>query len=219
MVFTGLAKFDGSRQRILKAREFHQIAGRAGRAGFDVRLRGGAGARARDREARAAAKAGDDPKKRRKLQRSKPADGVVGWTEETYERLRGATPEALVSRMRVNHSMILNVINQPADPVATLRTLMEDNHEDERGRARLTEQARSLSEELRLGRPGGAGRAGRARPHAPARARAAGRLRAQPAAGLLRAGRVRPARPRGGDLRARRALRRGVDPRRPGRRC
>ena len=36
VVFTGLAKFDGSRQRILKAREFHQIAGRAGRAGFDA---------------------------------------------------------------------------------------------------------------------------------------------------------------------------------------
>ena len=50
--------------------------------------------------------------------------------------------------MRVNHAMILNVINQPADPVATLRALMEDNHEDERGRVRLAEQARSLSEEL-----------------------------------------------------------------------
>ena len=73
---------------------------------------------------------------------------MVGWTEETFERLRNAPPEALVSRMRVNHAMILNVINQPADPVATLRTLMEDNHEDERGRVRLTEQARSLSEEL-----------------------------------------------------------------------
>src|SRR5688572_28218644 len=36
VVFTGLAKFDGTRQRILKAREFHQIAGRAGRAGFDA---------------------------------------------------------------------------------------------------------------------------------------------------------------------------------------
>ncbi len=97
---------------------------------------------------RAEAKAGDDPKKRRKLQRTKPADGVVGWTEETFERLRNATPEALVSRMRVNHAMILNVINQPADPVATLRELMQDNHEDERGRARLAEQAGSLSEEL-----------------------------------------------------------------------
>src|SRR5213075_163243 len=36
VLFTGLVKFDGSRQRILKAREFHQIAGRAGRAGFDT---------------------------------------------------------------------------------------------------------------------------------------------------------------------------------------
>src|SRR3954454_20349134 len=36
VVFTGLAKYDGRRQRILKAREFHQIAGRAGRAGFDT---------------------------------------------------------------------------------------------------------------------------------------------------------------------------------------
>ncbi len=149
VVFTGLAKFDGSRQRILKAREFHQIAGRAGRAGFDTA--GYVVVQAPEHaieKARAAAKAADDPKKRRKLQRSKPADGVVGWTEETFERLRNATPEALVSRMRVNHAMILNVINQPADPVATLRALMEDNHEDERGRARLAEQARSLSEEL-----------------------------------------------------------------------
>ena len=36
VVFTGLAKFDGTRHRLLKAREFHQIAGRAGRAGFDT---------------------------------------------------------------------------------------------------------------------------------------------------------------------------------------
>jgi hypothetical protein len=97
---------------------------------------------------RALAKAGDDPKKRRKVQVKKPQDGAVSWTEETFERLKDAAPEALVSRMRVDHSMILNVVNQPADPVLTMRALMEDNHEDERGRRRLSEQAQALGGEL-----------------------------------------------------------------------
>ncbi|HEY8339820.1 MAG TPA: DEAD/DEAH box helicase, partial [Egibacteraceae bacterium] len=35
VLFTSLAKYDGERVRLLSAREFHQIAGRAGRAGFD----------------------------------------------------------------------------------------------------------------------------------------------------------------------------------------
>ena len=149
VVFTGLAKFDGSRQRLLKAREFHQIAGRAGRPGFDTS--GYVVVQAPEHvidNARAVAKAGDDPKKLRRIQRKKPVDGAVSWTEETFERLRHAPPDALVSRMRVNHAIILNVINQPADSVETMRALMEDNHEDERGRRRRSERAHSLMEEL-----------------------------------------------------------------------
>ncbi len=149
VVFTGLAKFDGTKHRLLKVREFHQIAGRAGRAGFDtagyVVVQGPEHA---IENARRLAKAGDDEKKRKRVQRVKPADGEVSWTEETFARLRDATPEALVSRMRVNHAMLLNVIQQRADPEATLRALLEDNHEDERGRRRLGEQAVSLTEEL-----------------------------------------------------------------------
>lgn len=149
VVFTSLAKFDGTRHRMLKAREFHQIAGRAGRPGFDTS--GYVVVQAPEHvieRARALAKAGDDPKKRRKVQTKKPADGEVSWTEETFERLQTAVPEPLASRMRVNHAMILNVVHQPADPVETMRALMEDNHEDERGRRRLYEQAQALGDEL-----------------------------------------------------------------------
>jgi superfamily II RNA helicase len=149
VVFTGLAKFDGTNHRLLKAREFHQIAGRAGRAGYDTH--GYVYVQAPDHvieRQRALQKAGDDPKKKRKVQVKKPPEGTVVWTEETFARLRDATPEALVSRMRVDHAMILNVVNQPGDPVATMRALMEDNHEDERGQARLLQQAQQLGDEL-----------------------------------------------------------------------
>ncbi len=172
VVFTGLAKFDGTNQRLLKAREFHQIAGRAGRAGFDTS--GYVVVQAPEHtieNARLVAKAGDDPKKLRRIQRKKPADGVVSWTEETFERLRNATPEALQSRMRVNHAMLLNLINQRADPETTLRALLEDNHEDERGRLRLAEKAVALAGgAAHVRRARALGRARRVRPHAPARA-------------------------------------------------
>src|SRR4029078_4639439 len=77
VVFTGLAKYDGARHRLLKAREFPQIAGRAGRGGFDTA--GYVVVQAPEHvieRMRALAKAGDDPKKRRKVQTKKPADGV-----------------------------------------------------------------------------------------------------------------------------------------------
>jgi superfamily II RNA helicase len=149
VVFTGLAKYDGSRHRLLNAREFHQIAGRAGRAGFDTS--GYVVVQAPEHaieRARALAKAGDDPKKLRKVQTRKPPDGEVSWTEETFERLKTATPAALSSRMRVDHAMILNVVSRPGDAVEAMRALMEDNHEDERGRGRLSEQAQALGDEL-----------------------------------------------------------------------
>jgi superfamily II RNA helicase len=137
VVLTSLSKYDGVRQRHLTAREFHQIAGRAGRAGFDTA--GTVVVQAPDHEVenlKALAKAGEDPKKRRKVVRKKPPPGFVSWSEATFERLLAAEPEPLASRFRVSHSMLLNVLARPGDAVAAMRRLLTDNHEPPRERVR-----------------------------------------------------------------------------------
>ncbi|AXH98012.1 DEAD/DEAH box helicase [Ornithinimicrobium avium] len=149
VLFTGLAKFDGTRQRILRAREFHQIAGRAGRAGYDTV--GYVVVQAPEHaieNARAIAKAGDDPKKQRKVQRRKPPDGFVSWTKETFDKLVGAPPEPLVSRMKVDHSVIINTVARRGDPVAHLARLLRDNHEDPRRQAGLARKAVALGRSM-----------------------------------------------------------------------
>src|SRR5690606_31095764 len=97
---------------------------------------------------RAIAKAGDDPKKLRKVQRKKPPEGFISWTEETYDKLVGGEPEPLVSRMRVDHSIILNVVARQGDPFVNLRRLLRDNHEDPRAQTRLSRKAIVLARSL-----------------------------------------------------------------------
>ena len=131
VVFTALSKYDGTRTRLLNAREFHQIAGRAGRAGYDTV--GTVVVQAPDHvidNEKMLAKAGDDPKKRRKVVRKKPPEGMVSWGEPTFERLVSSEPEPLTSSFQVSHAMLLNVIGRPGDAFAAMRHLLEDNHED-----------------------------------------------------------------------------------------
>lgn len=131
VVFSALTKYDGVRQRHLKAREFHQIAGRAGRAGFDTD--GYVVVEAPDHvieNAKALEKAGDDAKKKRKIVRKKAPEGFVNWTESTFDRLIASQPEPLTSSFRVSHSLLLNVISRPGNAFEHMRQLLEDNHEE-----------------------------------------------------------------------------------------
>ncbi|MFH5206751.1 DEAD/DEAH box helicase [Antrihabitans sp. NCIMB 15449] len=130
VLLTGLTKYDGVRTRQLRAREFHQIAGRAGRAGYDTM--GTVVVQAPEHEvenARLVAKAGDDPKKLKRVQRRKAPEGFVSWSAQTFERLVAASPESLVSRFAVTNSMLLNVIARPGNCFVAMRHLLEDNHE------------------------------------------------------------------------------------------
>lgn len=130
VLITGLAKYDGTRQRILKSREFHQIAGRAGRAGYDTE--GTVVVEAPEHEienVKLRRKAGDDPKKLKKLRKKSAREGEVSWSENTFERLKVAEPEELTSQFKVSNSMLLNVVARPGDGYEHMRHLLRSNHD------------------------------------------------------------------------------------------
>ncbi|MDK8525265.1 DEAD/DEAH box helicase [Corynebacterium tuberculostearicum] len=131
VLMTGLAKFDGQRQRILKSREFHQIAGRAGRAGYDTE--GTVVVEAPEHEienAKERRRIGDDPKRLKKLKKKSAREGEVSWSEKTFARLTEAEPEQLTSQFRVSNSMLLNVLARHGNGFDHMRHLLRDNHDN-----------------------------------------------------------------------------------------
>ena len=131
VLMTGLAKFDGQRQRILKSREFHQIAGRAGRAGYDTE--GTVVVEAPEHEienAKERRRIGDDPKRLKKLKKKSAREGEVSWSEKTFARLTEAEPEQLTSQFRVSNSMLLNVLARHGNGYDHMRHLLRDNHDN-----------------------------------------------------------------------------------------
>lgn len=149
VLFTALAKFDGRRSRLLRSREFHQIAGRAGRAGFDTV--GYVVAQAPDHEvenARIVAKFADDPKKLKSVRRKKPPEGFINYTEATFTKLIESTPEALRARMRVSHAMLLNLLQRDEDTAAAFVRLIDAGDPDPTTRRRLIGRAAAMGRSL-----------------------------------------------------------------------
>ena len=131
VLFTQLYKYDGRRTRVLSVRDFQQIAGRAGRRGFDTV--GSVWVQAPEHAVenkRAVMRAADDPKKLRKLVRKKPPErGYAHYDDKTLTRLWEGTPETLESSFDVTHAMMLNVLDRPGDGCTAMKRLLVDNHE------------------------------------------------------------------------------------------
>jgi superfamily II RNA helicase len=152
VMFTSLSKYDGTRVRHLRAREFHQIAGRAGRAGYDTA--GLVVVQAPEHvieNERVLAKFGDDQKRRRSYKRKSPPEGFVSWDEKTFTRLVNAQPETLTSHLRVTAALLLNVAARGGDFFGHMRQLLLDNHEPRARQRALVRQAIRLFRALEHG--------------------------------------------------------------------
>ncbi|MBT1161099.1 MULTISPECIES: DEAD/DEAH box helicase [Bifidobacterium] len=149
VVLTALTKFDGTHMRKLRAREFHQIAGRAGRMGFDTE--GLVIAEAPEFEienAKAVAKAGNDPKKLKKVKRKKAPEGFVTWNQATFDKLIDAAPETLVPHMKITHSMVLNEVAQGGDARYRVDRLIDDSAQSPDQKEKLHQRADEIFQTL-----------------------------------------------------------------------
>ncbi|MEX5266838.1 DEAD/DEAH box helicase [Kocuria sp. CPCC 204721] len=153
VLITALSKFDGRRTRRLSAREFHQIAGRAGRAGYDtagtVVVQAPEHVIENERAmAKARAKHGDDQKKLRQVPKKKPPEGFVSWSRKTFESLVAAQPEQLTSSFAITHSMVLNMLQRPGDNIGAGYCLLTSVDEPRPRQRLLLRQALAILKEL-----------------------------------------------------------------------
>jgi superfamily II RNA helicase len=154
VLLTGLAKFDGKRMRLLNAREFHQIAGRAGRAGFDtvghVVVQAPEWAvefekeQARVRAREEAGKAPNNAKKRKKDPKPRIPEGAVNWTQQNMTKLVESPPETLRPHLQMTPSMELALIARPGSAVASARHLIMESHQTRNQKLRLIKQSAEI---------------------------------------------------------------------------
>ncbi|QRO01317.1 DUF3516 domain-containing protein [Archangium violaceum] len=109
VLFTQLFKFNGEKLATLSVRDFQQIAGRAGRKGFDTQ--GSVVAQAPEHVIENVKIAQKEAKGGKRLPRKPPPQkGFVNYDKSTFERLQTGLPEPLESRFEVTHGFLLNLL-------------------------------------------------------------------------------------------------------------
>ncbi|MDH4143822.1 MAG: DUF3516 domain-containing protein [Acidimicrobiia bacterium] len=148
VLFSQLCKYDGRTTRVLNVREFKQIAGRAGRKGYDDVGYVWAQAPEHVIENLRADQAVSDGRKKKRPKRKPPEFGYAPWNAEIFERLAASPPEQLQSSFDVSHAMLLNLLDRPGDGCAAVRTLLSELNEPRPSYRRLVRRSISMYRSL-----------------------------------------------------------------------
>jgi superfamily II RNA helicase len=116
VLFTQLFKFDGEKSAVLTVRDFLQVAGRAGRKGFDER--GYVVAQAPEHVIENLKLEQKKQAGKKVVKKSPPEKGYVHWDRSTFERLSTKPPEPLESRFQITHGMLLFLLQAEAQSSA-----------------------------------------------------------------------------------------------------
>jgi superfamily II DNA/RNA helicase len=154
VLFSRLFKFDGRKTALLGVRDFQQIAGRAGRKGFDERGSVVCQAPPHVIENKRAAQRAPQRGRKRKPRSVSPPRNYVAWSKQTMERLIHSMPPALVPQFRVSHGLLVNVLQRdPKGDAATgyqaLISLIDDSHQSQPKRHRMRREAAVIFRSLR----------------------------------------------------------------------
>lgn len=155
VLFNKLCKFDGQKTTILSVRDFKQIAGRAGRKGYDdqgyVVCQAPAhlieNARLEQRAALA--------NKKKFVRKKPPQKGYLPWNEDTFRGLVERPPEPLESSFQVTHGMMVDLMQRPGNAYRKgggyrlLVDLIARCHESDGRKRHLRRAARDLFKGLR----------------------------------------------------------------------
>jgi superfamily II RNA helicase len=150
VLFTKLSKFDGENTGILAVRDFLQIAGRAGRKGFDNQ--GWVVVQAPEHviENRRAEEKFSRGEAKKKPVKKQPEPGFVGWDKGTFERLTSKAPEPLHSRFALTHGILLQLLQRDdGDGYRRLVDLVQRSHESGTNKTKHLQRARQLFAALR----------------------------------------------------------------------
>jgi superfamily II RNA helicase len=155
VLFTRLYKYDGVKDRLLSVRQFKQIAGRAGRKGFDDQGYVGCQAPAHVIEnRRREAKVASGKMAKKKFRREQPPKGYIPYAESTFHKLIEGHSEPLKSSFKVDHGMLVELMQRDPEDCGmgggygALLDLIEDCHSRSGDKAKMAQEAEQLLRSL-----------------------------------------------------------------------